>query len=261
MNNPYFYSRLFLLSAFILLLQACRKNKSNDNVNNNDTAEYVVKEVHALGELKNSYEYNDTWELIKSTNVEHVNARTIYTIEASYFYNNDGLLERTEFTTTGPSAYQPATIEYTYNNQGRLTASKALKKNGDLLYKDEYDYNGQTITATHSIDTVYYVTTYTIDGRGNIVKAAKDDHTPGNNDYNEEWQDFDDKKNVGGRRVGDISSKNNPRRYILSAPRRSTDETLMTYTYNGAGYVTSCKQSKTSFGNTYVTDYILSPKQ
>jgi hypothetical protein len=243
MNNPYFYSRLFLLSVIILLLQACQKNNSN----NNDTGEYVVKEVHAYGELTSSNEYNDTWKLIKSTNVEHVNARTRYTIDISYFYNNDGRLERTEFTSTGPTVNQPATIEYTYNNQGRLTATKALRKNGDLLSKDEYDYNGQTITATHSIDTVYYVTTYTVDGRGNIVKAAKDDHTPGNNDYTEEWQDFDDKKNVGGPRVGDVSSKNNPRRYIFYYARPgSTNEILMTYTYNGAGYV---------------TEYVLSLKQ
>lgn len=258
MNNPYFLNRLFLWSVLILLLQACGKNDSNDG---NDTAEYVIKEVHAYGELTNTYEYNDAWQLIKSTNYERVNSRTTYQVYVSYFYNNDGLLERKEFTTTGPSAYQPATIEYTYNNQGRLTEMKALRKNGDLLSKDEYDYNGQTITATHSIDTgVYYVTTYTVDDRGNIVKAVKDDHTPGNNDYTEEWQDFDDKKNVGGPRAGDVSSKNNPRLYIFYYARPgNTNEKRTTYSYNGAGYVTSLQEKINS--STYTTKYVLIPKQ
>jgi hypothetical protein len=260
MNNPYFYSRLFVFSALILLLQACWKNDSNDS---NDTAEFVLKEVYHNDELKNRYEYNDAWQLIKTTNIERTGSRTANYIYESYFYNNDGRLGRTEFTNTSlPPANQPATIEYTYNNQGRLTASKALKRTGDLLTLDEYDYNAQTITVTNSTSTgVSYVTTYTVDGLGNIVKAVTDDQTSGNNDYTEEWQNFDDKKNVGGSRVGDVSSKNNPRRYILYAPQRSTEERLMGYTYNGAGYVTSRKDYNPNYEQINITKFVLSPKQ
>jgi hypothetical protein len=255
MINPYFFSRLFVLSVLILLMQACGKNDSND------AAEYVIKEVHAYGELRNIYEYNDAWQLIKSTNYERINSRATYQVSVNYFYNNDGLLERTEFANTGPPAYHPVNIKYTYNNQGRLTAMKALRNNGDLS-KDEYDYSGQTITATHSIDTVvYYVKTYTVDDRGNIVKSVMDDHTPGNNDYTEEWQDFDDKKNVDGPRAGDVSSKNNPRRYIFyyARPGNATIEKHTTYSYNGAGYVTSFQEKTNS--STYTTKYVLIPKQ
>jgi hypothetical protein len=247
MNNPHLYSRLFLLSTLILLLNACRKTEGTD------TADYVVKEVYAYGELTASHEYNDAWQRIKSSYTERISSRAKYNRFVSYFYNIDGRLARVETTSDGP--LQAFTVEYTYNNQGRLTMVKALRKNGELLYQEEYGYNGKTITNTHSISTgVDYVTTYTVDDRGNIVKAVKDDQTSGNNDYTEEWQDFDDKINMSGPGVGDVSSKNNPRRHILYYVRQqSPSETIMTYKYNGAGYVVIRKDA----GQTLTTNYVL----
>lgn len=257
MNKPYSFNLLILTGVLILILQACHK-PHNDTI---DTAEYVLKEVHANGELKISYEYNDSWQLVKSFHHEYINARTGYHRNVAYFYNNDGRLARTETTYEGIGT-QPSTTEFTYNSQGRLLTVKAVRKDSLLLYQEDYDYNGQTITKKHSSGRgVDYVSTYTVDDRGNIVKGVNDDLTSGNNDYTEEWWNFDDKKGMGSPGAGDISSKNNPGKYILYAPQRSEKNVLLSYTYNGAGYVTSMKEYEPDFKSTTTTEYVLIPKQ
>jgi hypothetical protein len=258
MNNPYFLNRLYLWSVLILLLQACHK-PDNDAEPDNDTAEYVVKEVHANGKLQRSYEYNDAWQLVKSSAFERVSPRTGYNSYVSYFYNNSGQLERTETITDGPPP--PSFTEYTYNNQGRLTTVKLFKKkDSSLLYQEEYDYNGQTITKTLSnnglISAVY---TYTVDNRGNIVRAETGNHSSGI--YVEEWENFDDKINSASPGVGGVVSKNNPRRRMRYASGQKPVETLMSYTYKGAGYVTSCEFYDPVTKSTSTANYVLIPKQ
>jgi len=254
MNNSYLFTRLLLCSILLLLLNACHKPDTTDN------NEYVVEKMYSYGELKNSNEYNADWQLVKSSAFVRINARTGYNSDVSFFYNNSGRLERTETISNGPPP--SFTTEYTYNNQGQLITVKSIRKDGSLLSQEDYDYNGQTITRTHSVSTGDdYVVTYTVDERGNIVKAVTDNLSAGSNDYVEEWQNFDDKINMEGPVAGNVRSKNNPRRYLYYYNGRTANEYISGYTYNNAGYVTSRKDYRVFFNDINITKYELIPKR
>jgi hypothetical protein len=256
MNYPYFLNRLFLWSVLLLLLHACKKPDTSDN------NEYVVQDVYINGKKTYSYNYNDKWQMTRSAYTYSVSSRMSATEQVDYFYNSDGRLERTETVNynIGLSSHR---AEYTYDSQGQLTLYKDyFKSTGELYFMDEYSYNGQTIIRTRTSSSSVQVNTYTLDDRGNIVKVVTDNTGPGAIDYSEEWLDYDDKVNIIGMPgVGDVTSKNNYRRYIKQEAGQSAVETLIGLTYNNAGYVIERKIIGAKGGNMSGVKYVLIPKQ
>jgi hypothetical protein len=258
MNYPYFFNRLFLLSALILLLNACHKPDTTD------TNEYVLKTVNYSYSARSfdDYEYNDKWQLIEHRNQFPIDSRNAAEKVIYYFYTTDGRVERTE-TAYYNIGFNWERTEYTYNIQGRPVLTKKYNKNtGKLMFTEEYTYNGQIITMTHFADTgKVYVSTYTFDDRGNIVKGVTDYINPVESDYTEEWLDYDDKKNLTGPAVGDVVSKNNYRKYIKQTAGQADEGMLFKHTYNNAGYVTESKSIDLKGGEIRSIMYTLIPKQ
>jgi hypothetical protein len=256
MNNPYFLTRLFLLSAVLFFLNACHKSDTTD------TNEYVLKTVNYSARSFDRYEYNDKWQLIEYKYSYPLSGRYSGVEVVKYFYTPDGRVERTEkdYHNGIPNSER---TEYTYNSQGRLILSKKYNKNtGTLMYLEEYTYNGQTITSTHATDTgKVYVSTYTVDDRGNVVKNVTDYINPVGWDYTEEWLDYDDQKNLTGPAVGDVTFRNNFRKYIWKSPGQAVREILYKHTYNNAGYVTETKSIDLREGAIRSRMYTLIPKQ
>jgi hypothetical protein len=135
--------------------------------------------------------------------------------------------------------------------------------NGSAYYSETYSYDGHTIVQKHFSDgssAPEYVCTYTVDDRGNIVQDVMDDNTSANNDYTETWLDYDDQKNITGPGVGDMTSKNNPRRHIVTDLHSSVTEYLLGYDYNSAGYVTKVKNYRKGDSYITITNYEQTPK-
>jgi hypothetical protein len=242
MNIPYLSSRLLMFSATIVVLSACKKSKSDD-----DHDEYVVKEVHyAKSNTGNAYEYNASWQVTKKTYSyefqQGVTAKQITT----YTYNSDGRLAGTEYFMSEPNYDYYQNEEYNYNGQGRLATKRTFdKETGKTIATDEYVYNDKTIIQTHVADAfVEYVRTSTIDDNGNIIKSVTD-YANGNADLTEEFLDYDDKKIFVGPVAGDVTSKNNYRKFIYRYGQQPLVELHFNYTYNKAGYVTTVTHIRT----------------
>jgi hypothetical protein len=245
MNIPYLYSRLLLFCAAMVVLNACKKPKADDE----DTGEYVVKEVnYTKTQTGNSYEYNASWQLTKKTYSYVFSPGTTAKQTTTYSYNSDGRLAGTEYFMTAPNYDYYQNEEYGYNSQGRLITKKTFdKETGKTIATDEYVYNDKTIIQTHHVNTVIeYVRTVTLDDNGNIIKSVTDYTFPGSADITEEWLDYDDKKLFAGPAAGDVTSKNNYRKFIYRYEQQPLAELEVRYTYNKAGYVTSFMQIRTS---------------
>lgn len=256
MNNSYLLTRSLLCSALLLLLHACDKPDRDAP----DTNEYVVKTVTSNARMDvDHYEYNDKWQLTTYKDGFQYDPRHAGITTTLYFYTSDGRVERTE---TQFMYIAGERTEFTYNSQGRPILTKTHNKTTlKLKYTDEYTYNGQTITKTHSADTgKVYVCTYTIDDRGNIVKAITDYTDPGQFDITEQWLDYDDNKNLTGPAVADVASKNNYRKYTRQTIT-TYNELLYRHTYNNAGYVTESKFIDPNIGFIRQLKYDLIPKQ
>lgn len=254
MNNSYLFTRLLLWSTMLLLLHACHKPDTTD------TNEYVVETVTSNIRMDiDNYEYNDKWQLVKYKDGFQYNSRHAGLTVTNYFYTSDGRVEGTE---TQYMYIAGERTEFTYNSQGRPILTKTYNKTtGMLKYTDEYTYNGQTIARTHSADTgKVYVSTYTIDDRGNIVKAITDYTNPLEWDITEQWLDYDDNKNLTGPAVADVASKNNYRKYTKQSII-AYQELLFKHTYNNAGYVTESTFIDPKVGFIRSLKYVLIPKR
>ena len=251
-------NRSFLWFTLALFVNACGKSDAPDN------REYVVKEIYFNNVLSSSFEYNSNWQVTTSKNTFAVGPRDWAHQTTSYTYNSDGQLVKTEMVNTvvNSTKLNDVRTEYAYNSQGQLFQAKAYKLNtGELLYSDEYSYNGQTIVQTHLVPSgVGYKATVMLDNGGNIVERVETKDTSSTPYLTEKWLNYDDKKNIAGPNAGTtgifikpiiagIMSKNNFRRYsakyndpILASP----DETICEYTYNNAGYVTNRKTTKST---------------
>ncbi|HEY8897692.1 MAG TPA: hypothetical protein VIM79_22860 [Niastella sp.] len=257
MNNFTFFTRSLLLIVPVLILNGCDKHAGND------TAEYLLTGVYYYGKQQQSHEYNGAGLVTRSTYTTDDNVSTKYSRIVEYTYNGDNRVEQTKtyYHNLNAEAYN---TNYIYDSQGRLVQTlSTLVTNGAPYLKDTYNYDGHTIVKKHfdyENTSPSYVCTYTMDDRGNIVQDVMDDLLSANNDYTETWLDYDDQKNVRGPGVGDVMSKNNPRRHIITAPRTSDTEYSLAYDYNGAGYVTKVKTNRKGDNYITITNYEQTPK-
>jgi hypothetical protein len=255
-----------------LFVNACGKSDAPDN------REYVVKEIYYDDVLRSSFEYNSNWQVTTSTYNFAVGPHDWARQTTSYTYNSDGQLVKTEMVNTVVNSpkLNDVRTEYTYNSQGQLFQAKAYKLNtGELLYADEYTYNGQTIVQTHSIPSgVGYKATVMLDNSGNIVERVETKDTSSTPYLTEKWLNYDDKKNIAGPNagttvsefikpiIGGVMSKNNFRRYsahyhdpIMVGP----DETSCEYSYSQAGYVINRKTIRSTIVDNI--KFVLIPKE
>lgn len=238
MNYFNLFTRSLLCCMLVLSVAACKKTDPPDN------NEYLLMQTYKNGVLTYSYTYNDSAQLIRSAFDFEYGPHDLETRTTSFSYNSAGQLTQSTaiMSRNNPSNFvTDYRSEYTYNSLGQLVLVKTYKLNtGELYNADEYAYNGKTIVNTHTYNSsVEYTKTYTLDDKGNIVKAVTENPTSGGPMSTEQWLDYDDKKNIEGPVVGNVASKNNPRRYTKVVPNYSpdTDESFE-YTYNRAGYVT-----------------------
>lgn len=239
---------LFFIAAG---LNACKKS-SSDNTDPNKR--YLLSKVYTNGKISMSYTYNNAYMLVSSSATLPQSATATYTIVTSYYYNNDHRLIRTESINYGVSGGDIK--EYGYDNQGRLDTIRSSDKDHHPFNATLFSYAGNTITETrYQSDTIARVKVYTVDDRGNIVKAVTDDRTAPNADITEEWLEYDDKKNVDGPSAGDVTSKNNPRRYLQTFPNGPANEWISEHSYNRADYVAETKSTHSNYTTTNVIKY------
>lgn len=241
MNIPYLTARLILTITAFFILNACKKSHTEDY------NEYVVKEiVYDKSNRQTSFEYNDSWQLTKEVYSYEFRQGVMANTNTTYSYNSDGRVSGTEHFMSEPNYDYFQDVAYVYNSQGRLITKRTFdKETGVEIGIDEFVYGAQTITQTHKIGSAdEYVCTYTLDVNGNIVKAEKDYASTNVYDYVEEWLDYDDKKFIVGPSAGDVTSKNNYRKYMYRVGQQPKSGINIKYTYNKAGYVTQFMQSR-----------------
>jgi hypothetical protein len=229
--------RLILSVTLIAFLNAC--DKPGDDTP--DNKEYVVKEiVYDAKYTADYFEYNSAWQLIQTRHTYFLPRNSKGTFESNYVFNSAGLVTRIETAHYMPLLSYEGIKDLSYNSDGRLVAVSEHRKNtAPILDLDEYEYNGNTISQKHYMNSVLdYTCTYTLDDNGNIIKAVTDGVTSSSLDYVEEWLDYDDKQNLLGPGAGDVVSKNNYRRYVRQIKNHtSADEAVIQYTYKNDKYV------------------------
>jgi hypothetical protein len=274
MNNFNSFARLLLCCTLVFSVTACKKG--SDDPSDRD---YVIGEVY-IGDTRSFvYEYNDSFQVVKSSYYRNVGPHDWATRTTTYSYNSEGKLTQTiemntrqsSLTATPPDVRK----EYTYNGQGQLSQVKVYKlDSGNLYSSDEYAYNGQTIVNTrlNNSGSVNEIWTYTLDDRGNIIKLIKA-NAAGQLITTEEWLNYDHNRNIDpplgstttsytAPVAGNVISKNNYRKYTItySDPIYNPNHMQMnvTYSYNNAGYVRDCNFSN---GVSVTTKtFVLKPK-
>jgi hypothetical protein len=254
MNILSFCKNVFLLCSVTLLLHACKKHHEVD------TNEYLLSRVDINGWHSSDYYYNDSGQLIKSINWQPKSPSAFVELWHEYNYNDQKQI--TQVINTPYYTGYGTKNEYTYNSDGKLVLIQTYHSiTNALLNTYKYSYTDHTITETYAENGVtLYVYTFTIDDKGNFVKAVRDDQTATNNDWVEEWLDYDEKPNIAGPSIGNISAKNNPRRHTAVFPGGGLVTDYYKYNYNNAGYVTERKVYQTGGSIMNVYKYTLIPK-
>jgi hypothetical protein len=235
MYSPAFLIRLLLTFSVFIFFNAC--DKPDDA---SDNKEYLVKEIkYDYSDRSIYYDYSDAWQLTRRTEFSLIDRNLLGYTKNDFTYNSAGLVTEIKVTRGTPGENYFETQELRYNANSRLEAVKALNKETATLHSwDVYEYNGKQITQKHQENSIIaFIRTYTLDDKGNIIKAVIDYDDPGKPDYVEEWLDYDDKQNLLGPSAGDVVSKNNFRKYIKQVYNQPAEESRFSYSYKNGKYV------------------------